>query len=268
MKKQRHNFIGRELELETLGEFLQKKTASLLVLKGRRRIGKSRLIEEFALRNNLKLQLLEGLAPEPKIKAQHQRNAFAKQMDFNGLITNDWADLFKLLGNQVQFGKMILMLDEISWMASGDPTFLPKLKNAWDMYFKKNNELIIILCGSASSWIEKNLLGSTGFVGRISYTLTLKDLSLEECVSFWRNSFNNISAGEILKVLSITGGVPKYLEEINIHLSAEDNIKRLCFREGGLLVNEFDNIFASSFLRKSNMYEKIMRLLSSTPKES
>jgi len=268
MGKPTHIFVGRELELEILGEFLQKKTSSLLVIKGRRRIGKSRLAEEFALRNKLKLLLLEGLAPEPRVTAQDQKNAFAKQMGFSGLLTNDWADLFKLLGNEVRHGKMILMLDEISWMATGDPTFLPKLKNAWDLYFKKNNDLIVILCGSASSWIEENLLGSTGFVGRISYTLTLKELRLEECVCFWREIGKNISASEILKVLSVTGGVPKYLEEINPRLSAEANIKRLCFREGGLLVNEFDNIFASSFLRKSSMYEKIMRLLAPGAKES
>lgn len=267
MNSQAHSFIGRSAELKTLSEFTQKKTASLLVIKGRRRIGKSRLAEEFALRNKLKLLLLEGLAPESGVTAQHQKNEFARQMGFSSLITNDWADLFKMLSKEVQNSRVVLMLDEISWMATGDPTFLPKLKNAWDMYLKKNNELIVILCGSASSWIEENILGSTGFVGRISYTLTLRELSLEECVCFWRNGTKNISASEVLKVLSVTGGVPKYLEEINPHLSAEENIRRLCFREGGPLVNEFDNIFSSSFLRKSSMYEKIMRLLVSGAKE-
>jgi len=73
MGKPTHIFVGRELELEILGEFLQKKTSSLLVIKGRRRIGKSRLAEEFALRNKLKLLLLEGLAPEPRVTAQDQK---------------------------------------------------------------------------------------------------------------------------------------------------------------------------------------------------
>lgn len=255
------NFIGREYELKILSKFLKKKTASLLAIKGRRRIGKSRLVAEFAARNKIKLLSFEGLAPEQGITAQDQRNEFAKQMGFNSLITNDWSDLFRTLAGEVRQGRVIVLLDEISWMAHEDTTFLPKLKNTWDLALKKNNQLILILCGSASSWIEQNLLSSTGFVGRISFTLTLEELKLDEINCFWGKKTKNISSYEILKILSITGGVPKYLEEIDLHLTAEDNIKDLCFTRGGLLFEEFDNIFGSSFMRKSDMYEKIVRLL-------
>jgi hypothetical protein len=259
------NFIGREFELETLNRFLNKSTSSLIVIKGRRRIGKSRLVKEFAKRNRIKLLSFEGLAPEKGITAQQQRNEFAKQMGFTSLITNDWTDLFRALYGEVKTGKIIILMDEISWMAFRDNTFLPKLKNAWDLLFKNNNKLLLILCGSASSWIEKNLLSSTGFVGRISFVLTLDELKLNEVRKFWNT---NISSYEILKLLSVTGGVPKYLEEINPHLTAEDNIKKLCFTRGGLLYEEFDNIFGSSFIRKSNMYERLVRILSEGAKEA
>jgi len=255
------NFIGREHELKILNRFVKKKTASLLTIKGRRRIGKSRLVAEFAARNKIKLLSFEGLAPEKGITAQDQRNEFAKQMGFNSLITNDWSDLFRTLAGEVQQGRVIVLLDEISWMAQDDQTFLPKLKNAWDLGFKKNNQLILILCGSASSWMEHNLLSSTGFVGRISFVLTLEELRLDEIYCFWGKQAKNISAYEILKILSTTGGVPKYLEEIDLHLTAEENIKDQCFTKGGLLFEEFSNIFGSSFMRKSDMYERIVRLL-------
>ena len=257
-------FVGREQELNTLKRFTKKKTSSLLVIKGRRRIGKSRLVEEFALRNKIKLLSFEGLFPETGIGTQQQKNEFAKQMGFSGLVTNDWTDLFRALADRVQKGMVMVLFDEVSWMASGDHTFLPKLKNAWDLYFKKNNQLLLIVCGSASSWIEKNMLSSTGFVGRISFILTLEELHLNECSDFWGR---NISPTEILKILSVTGGVPKYLEEINPHLTAEENIKKLCFTKGGILFEEFENIFGSSFLRKSDMYEKAIRLLANGPKE-
>ncbi|MCK4870871.1 MAG: AAA family ATPase [Gammaproteobacteria bacterium] len=258
-------FVGRKRDLGILSKFIKKKTASLLVIKGRRRIGKSRLVEEFAAKHKIKLLSLEGLYPESGITAQHQRNEFASQMGFSGLVTKDWSDLFRTLADRVQKGRVVVLLDEISWMAYGDQTFLPKLKNAWDLYFKKNNQLLLIVCGSASSWIEKNMLSSTGFVGRISFVMTLEELQLKECREFWGV---NISPVEILKILSVTGGVPKYLEEINPHRSAEDNIKDLCFTKGGLLFKEFDNIFNSSFMRKSNMYEKIVRSLSDGAKEA
>jgi hypothetical protein len=116
---------------------------------------------------------------------------------------------------------MIVLFDEISWMGSKDPDFLGKLKNAWDLYFKKNPKLIFILCGSVSSWIDKNILSHTGFLGRISYRLTLEELPLKDCNQFWSSAGGQISAYEKLKVLSITGGVPRYLEEIKPRMSAE-----------------------------------------------
>lgn len=70
-------------------------------------------------------------------------------------------------------------------MGSKDPTFLGKLKTAWDLYFKMNPQLILILCGSISSWIETNILSSTGFMGRISLDMILEELSLSECNEFW-----------------------------------------------------------------------------------
>lgn len=66
-------------------------------------------------------------------------------------------------------------------MGSEDPSFLGKLKNVWDLQFKKNPELILVICGSVSVWIEKNILNSTGFLGRISLLLKLKELKINEC---------------------------------------------------------------------------------------
>lgn len=168
------DFIGRDKELALLKRYLKKRISSLIVVRGRRRIGKSRLIEEFA--KPYKFYSLSGIAPTEKSTAQTQRDEFASQLSrqgFPNIQATDWNDLFWLLGDKIKEGRQIILLDEISWMGSKDPNFLGKLKNAWDLHFKKNPKLILILCGSASSWIEKNILSSTGFVGRISFTLTL-----------------------------------------------------------------------------------------------
>jgi hypothetical protein len=102
-------------------------------------------------------------------------------------------------------------------MGSLDPTFLGKLKNAWDLQFSNNSKLILILCGSVSSWIEKNIIKSTGFLGRPSLYLTLEALPLSDCDHFWDGKGHGISIYEKLKILSVTGGVPRYLELINPH---------------------------------------------------
>ena len=169
-----------------------------------------------------------------------------------------------MLSERLTSGKILLLFDEISWMGMKDPAFLGKIKNFWDQNLKKNDQLVFIICGSASAWIEKNILSSTGFVGRISYTLTLDELPLVDCNDFWPD---NISAYEKFKVLAVTGGVPKYLEEINPKLSAEENIKQLCFTKGALLVEEFNQIFSDLFFRESLFYKKIIESLLEGPKE-
>ena len=257
-------FIGRQQELKTLSKFLKKKTSSMIVVQGRRRIGKSRLIEEFA--KGYTFFQFSGIAPTSGITAQSQRDEFSRQLaqqtDLPEVYADDWGKLFVLLNEKLKKGRVIVLFDEISWMGSRDPEFLGKLKNAWDLYFKKNPELILFLCGSASAWIEKNILSSTGFMGRVSYRMLLEELSLSECNQFWSGIGSRISAYEKFKVLSITGGVPRYLEEIIPSLSAEENIKDLCFSKGGVLVNEFDDIFSDLFFQKSKTYKKMVQTLS------
>src|SRR5260221_22523 len=81
-------------------------------------------------------------------------------------------------------------------------------------FFKKNDQLMFIICGSVSTWIEENILSSTGYLGRVSLDLTLKELPLPDCVKFWGPHASRVSAYEKLKVLAVTGGVPLYLEHI------------------------------------------------------
>ncbi len=168
-------FVGRCRELQQLKDLFYRKVASLVVVKGRRRIGKSRLIEEFA--KDVKFVSIAGLAPTKGVTSKHQREEFAKQMSRIFQVPTpsyaNWSDLFWFLAEQTKRVKVVILLDEISWMGSKDSTFLGKLNNAWDLYFKKNSKLILVLCGSVSSWIEKNILNDTNFVGRIDLTLTL-----------------------------------------------------------------------------------------------
>ena len=270
MGSSNEQFIGRETELEQLGQFLNKRTASLIVIRGRRRIGKSRLVEEFA--KGTTFYSFAGLAPTKETTAQSQRDAFTAQLseqtDLPELKADDWSKLFQLLYEKIKKGRIVLLFDEISWMGSKDPDFLGKIKHAWDQKFKKNSSLVFIICGSASAWIEDNILSNTGFLGRVSYTLTLEELLLNDCAQFWGDTPNNISAYEKFKLLSVTGGVPRYLEEINPAADAEENIASLCFRKGGILVDEFEHIFSNMFQRRTPLYREIVKSLIYTPKQT
>lgn len=260
-------FIGRKKEMEALELLLNKKSASLVVIRGRRRVGKSRLIKEFA--SNKNNWIFSGLPPIPGITKQRQLDTFAIQIAQNlnmpKIQASEWIELFTFLAKQAQKQKIIIVLDEISWMGSEDPDFLGQLKTAWDLHFSENPELILILCGSVSSWIEENILKSTGFVGRVSLDIVLEELSLAESGEFWGTQKNKISAYEKFKILSITGGFPKYLEEILPAQTAEDNIHRLCFQSKGLLFREFDHIFSDLFSKRATTYSNIVKTLSNSP---
>ncbi|MCH9626836.1 MAG: hypothetical protein S4CHLAM2_04670 [Chlamydiales bacterium] len=256
-------FIGRKKELESLELLFDKGSASMVVIRGRRRVGKSRLIKEFV--SSKKNWNFSGLPPVPGITKQRQLDAFSTQIAQNlnmpKIQVSEWIEHFTFLGNQAKGQKIVIVLDEISWMGSEDKDFLGQLKTAWDMHFSDNHNLILILCGSVSSWIEENILRSTGFVGRVSVDMVLDELSIAESSEFWRAQRDKVSAYEKFKMLSVTGGIPKYLEEIIPTQSAEDNIHRLCFQSDGLLFREFDQIFSDLFSRRAQTYSNIIKTL-------
>ncbi len=260
-------FFGRQRELQLLNELMEKRTSSLVVIKGRRRIGKTRLIQEFC--KPFKALRFVGLPPEEKVTAQDQREEFSRQLQqqlgFRGIKAEDWGDLLWHLSQYTKEGRIIIVLDEINWMGSHDSTFLGKLKTAWDEEFKRNPKLILILSGSMSGWIDKNILSSTGYFGRVSLDMTLDELPLFECSHFWQPYEERIAPYEKFKILSVMGGVPRYLEEINPKITAEENIKRLCFRKEALLFNEFDRIFTDLFGKRASTYKHIIRALSQGP---
>ena len=253
-------FIDREAELKLLNALHKKTSSSLVVLKGRRRIGKSRLADEFA--KGKKFLSFAGIPPTLDMDAQSQRDIFVQQLEsqigLNGIRSEDWSSLFTLLARHCSQGRYIILFDEISWMGSKDRLFLGKLKNAWDLEFKKNPELILIFCGSVSTWIEENILSSTAFFGRISLALALKELPLESCYKFLMARGFKGSRLEVFKLLSIAGGVPWYLEQVQSNLTADDNIKELCYRPEGVLFNEFDRIFHDLFEKRGSIYKPIV----------
>lgn len=257
-------FYGRQAEIRELKALQEKEAASLVVIQGRRRIGKSRLVEEFA--KNQKFYRFSGLAPAEGITASKQREEFArqfsKQFNMPKFTMDDWGDLFDLLALNIPKGKVLILFDEISWMGSLDPTFLSKLKNAWDLQFKNNPKLMLVLCGSVSSWIEKNIISNTAFLGRPSLYLRLSELSMKECNEFWGKQKDKIAAYEKFKMLSVTGGVPRYLEFINFNETAEKNIRTMCFSSNAPLLDEFERIFSDIFGSRSDIYKNIINQLS------
>ena len=173
-----------------------------------------------------------------------------------------WSRAFRQLDELLaDRGRTVVLLDEISWMGGYDPDFAGYLKEAWDEYLHKHANLIFVLCGSVSAWIAENILNSTGFVGRDSFDIELGELSLSDSVALFGPIGERLSTTEKLDLLSLTGGVPKYLEEIRPELSVDENFRRLCFLPRSLLFREFDETFSKVFGLRVATRGRILRLL-------
>jgi uncharacterized protein len=237
-------FIGRQAELEQLKKLVKYPEPNLVVVRGRRRIGKSRLVEEFA-KDKFFLSFI-GLAPSEGTTAQSQREEFASQMaahfNLSPFSFNDWNDALQHLSHNIKqinpAKPIVILLDEISWIGSKDANFIAKLKTWWDrinMLSQQHPKVILILCDSVSTWIKENIINSTAFFGRISLQFELGELSLPEAKQFLLIRGIKNSTMDLLKILSITGGVPWYLERVEPSITANENIRQLCFTANGTL---------------------------------
>jgi AAA+ ATPase superfamily predicted ATPase len=254
-------FIGRENELKKLFIEKNKGIASLNTVRGRRRIGKSRLVKEFSKDFDFFLEF-QGLGPEEggtnQIQLDYFKKLLSQQTSKRESPVKDWTDAFYDLSLEIPKNKTcLILLDEISWMGKHDKEFPAKLKSAWDRHFSSHRKLVMVLCGSVSSWIEKNILENADFLGRISLDLQIDELLIPFC-----NKFFDSKTGSYEKALalSVTGGIPKYLEEISSSQTIEQNIVRLCFTKSGFLYNEFKKIFSDIFGTRSKTYEKLIRI--------
>ena len=246
------DFIGRKSQLDKLDALWRKPRASFAVVSGRRRIGKSTLVEEFARRSRCRFVEIAGLPPAKGMTNQIQIDNFCERLAAETgspqAKADCWAKAFDALVAAVDSrAKTIVFLDEISWMGKYDPAFAGVLKTAWDTKLSRKPKLILVVAGSVSAWIQENIQHAKGYVGRISLDLTLSDLSLRECLGFWGRKAGRTSTREILDILSVTGGVPKYLAEIDTGLSADENVRRLCFDPDGYLYGDFNRIFDDVF---------------------
>ena len=262
-------FYGREDDVETLAALWRKPVPSLVTCRGRRRIGKSTLIEEFAHRSEARFIKLEGKAPERGMTNRIQLEAFRTQLrrQVKGTVPKleDWAQAFDVLDSYLDDRKTVVLLDEISWLGRYDVGFPGELKIAWDNLFKKHRRLILVLCGSVSTWISKNILNNTGFVGRASLNMVVRELPLDVCVRFWGRKAARTSDRDIVDVLSVTGGVPRYLEEIDPSLSADENIRRVCFTRDAILRDDFSKIFNVVFGDNALTKRRILEALADAP---
>lgn len=253
-------FVGRTQELKQLQSLYRRPKSAIAVIYGRRRIGKSSLIEHFLNnKSHLKFQGLEGLRTPQQIT--HFVKDLAQQINDPILAKahlTEWREVFDYLTTYLKKkkSKQVLFIDELQWLAAGQSELISLMQKYWDTEWKNLN-ILLILCGSVSSYMVKRVIQSTAFYGRINWSSALDALSPNESLKLLKSKRNYL---EIFKYLLVLGGIPKYLENVNTNKSFEQNVEDLFFKKDSILLNEYENIFYSQFKEHTN-YEKIVKSL-------
>ncbi len=174
---------------------------------------------------------------------------------------DNWHEVFKYLTEEhiikrQNKSKMVILFDEIQWMAMQRSKLISLIKFFWDKYWKDHN-VMLILCGSIASFMVNKVLKSKALYGRISLEILVRGLNVQNISEFFKGKRGK---EEILQYMMIFGGIPKYFEEINLNQSFSQNVNRLCFTQNALMINELERMFYSQF-KEAKTYLKIVRLL-------
>jgi AAA+ ATPase superfamily predicted ATPase len=257
-------FIGRTVELKLLEKAFASDKSELAVIYGRRRIGKSALVAQFLKEqpNTFSFEALED--DNTPAQLSHFTRQLSRQMNeplLEEIDFKDWDRAFdyftrNVLAKKDEKAKYVIFLDELQWMAVGKNALVGLLKFYWDNHWKQYN-VMLILCGSVSSFMIKNVLRSKALYGRTTLEINLKGLQPSDASALLKN---NRSIEEVLKYLFIFGSVPKYLEQIDVHRSFNENMNTICFSKNSSMLSEAEKIFHSQF-RKPETYFRIIKLL-------
>jgi predicted AAA+ superfamily ATPase len=256
--------IGRKAEQKTIKDCVESERPEFMVVYGRRRVGKTFLIKEFF--NNNFTFYLTGLA-NSKIQDQlHNFNASLRQY---GKISypdvKTWFDAFEqlihLLKHSSKKGKKIIFLDELPWMDTPRSGFITALEHFWNGWASSRPDILLIVCGSATSWMINKLIKNRGGLhNRVTKQLVIEPFTLSECEEFFRHGKIVMDRHQITESYMILGGIPYYMNLINKGLSLSQNIDALCFEKNGDLRGEFSKLYASLF-KHSEHHIKIVEVL-------
>ncbi len=253
------SFTGREREIKRLTKFARLSHAAILVIYGRRRIGKTELIEQvFKDRLLLKFEGLENQPQERQIKQVLYQAAhyFAKPY-IADLNYESWVEVFDLIAEHIADHEVTLYLEELQWLANYDSLLISALKFAWDNQFRHNPKLRIVLCGSSPSFMINQVIHSQALYNRSQYEMHLLPFTLYETKQFLKN----ISNHEVILAYLTLGGIPEYLKYIYNAQSVYLGICENAFVKDSFLSGEYERIFISS-LNSNPHYQKIIEYLS------
>lgn len=262
---------GRQKEITLLESLKEKEEASFVAIYGRRRIGKTYLIREVykkdivfecsgVLEADMTFQLANFSATLND--KQRKKRPLAPPTTWLAAFYQLRAYMDTLKSEQ----KKVIFLDEIPWFETPRSGFLSALDNFWNQYCTKRTDIILMICGSAASWIIDKVVNSKGGLhNRLTNRILLKPFTLQETKAFFELKRVSLTLKDIAQIYMCVGGIPFYLQDIKAGYSVPKILDQLFLEEQAPLKNEFQNLYASLF-KNNTVHEKIVAALASKNK--
>ncbi len=257
------NIIGRDFEKKELQKIYNSPRAEFLAICGRRRVGKTFLIKEY-----FEKELVFSVAGLAKAKTKKQLKNFYFTLKLYDPSLNeyptDWLGMFNMLIKYLMnhpAERKVILLDELPWMDTPKSGFISALEHFWNGWASSRKDIVLVVCGSATSWMMDNLINNHGGLhNRLTRQIFLEPFTIGETELMFESIGFNLSRYEIAEYYMILGGIPFYMNLLNPEESIAQNIDRLIFRKNGELSNEFENLYAALFNNSENYIKVVSKL--------
>lgn len=255
--------IGREKETKELEKIYNSNKAELVAVYGRRRVGKTYLVDEvFQGRITFRHAGLSPADEESKGLLEAQLEHFNNSLKLHGSEhkkkPKSWLDAFFMLEKLLQSidngTKQLVFLDELPWLDTPRSGFVRAFEGFWNTWGCHRKNLMVIICGSANSWMENELINNHGgLYGRVTHEIKLSPFKLSECEEYYKSRGISFSRYDIVQSYMIFGGIPYYMEYIDEGLSFAQNVDKAFFSKDARFKFEYDRLFESVFKRPDIM---------------
>ena len=250
--------IGREKEVKELNKLYDRNRAELVAVYGRRRVGKTYLIDEtFAGRITFRHAGLSPADEDAKGLLRAQLDHFYNSLLLFGMEKSkkpdNWLDAFLLLEQFLQKNdngsRQLVFLDELPWLDTPRSGFIRAFEGFWNNWGCHRKNLMVVVCGSANSWMMNSLINNHGgLYNRVTYEIKLAPFTLRECEAFFQANNIRLSRYDIAQSYMIFGGIPYYLGYFDGEYSLAQNVDRMIFARNAKLKDEYDRLYQSVFI--------------------
>ncbi len=268
--------IAREKEKEILLNLCSKEKSSLAVVYGRRRIGKTYLIQQMFKEYKddcLYFSFTGSFEQDSKVQIKNFIESIDDWFKYEPIKKiEDWTDAFillkKAIKNEIEKtshkGKVVIFIDEVSWIDKTSKSgFLSSLGHFWNTFCEANENIVLILCGSNASWIKNKILKDTQgpLYQRVDEEISMLPFTLKETKEYLEHIGFNLDEKKITELYMILGGVAKYLTYLDVKLSFSENIDKIFFRINAPLYGEYDMVFKTLFYDRHTYHKNLVDML-------